>query len=162
MLKNLDEAQQYEVPTMIGRFYAGLIKDPPNVHGQFRTSIHISYLAMFGLTTCPNSVLHFFVTRGGPSVFVQPPHQPVADALENNVEHKLLDQHDGFALKPKKLIERFKENPNPSSDVVARLFVHMKNHVANNEHFTAVKNAPKGQHVDLQPTAGLDIAIYIS
>ena len=139
-----------------------LSKILPNVHGQLKISRRISCLAMFGLATCPNSVLFFFATHGDPSVFVQPPCQPVADALEKNNEHKLLNQHDGFALKPKKLIERFKDNPNPSSDAVSRLFVHMKNHVANNEHFTAVKNAPKGQHVDLQSTAGLDIAIYIS
>ena len=73
----------------------------------------------------------------------------------------MLNQHDGFALKPKKLIERFKENPNPSSDAAARLFVHMTNHVAN-EHCIAVKNASKGQHVDLQPTAVLDFAIFNS
>ena len=62
----------------------------------------------------------YFATRRDPSVFIQPPCQPDTDALEKNVEHKLLDQYDGFALKPKTLIEIFKENPNPSFDVAAR------------------------------------------
>ena len=48
---------------------------------------------------------------------------------------KLLGDHDGFALKPKKLMKKYKENPGDSK-VQGKVFVHMTNfasseHVAN-------------------------------
>ena len=48
----------------------------------------------------------YFATLANDSVFFEPPHF-LEPPPENNT---LLDEHDGFALKPKKLVKNYQDN----------------------------------------------------
>ena len=92
-----------------------------------------------------------FETLGDDSVFVEPPHF-VQPPPENNI---LIDDHDGFALKPKKLVKNCQDNhTDPKTQQM--MFLHMTNHVTT-DHFVASKKN-NGRFVYLEPLAGLDVA----
>ena len=58
------------------------------------------------LDDLPKFCAAYFATLGDDLVFVEPPHF-VQSPPENNT---LLDDHDGFSLKPKKLVKKYQDN----------------------------------------------------
>ena len=94
----------------------------------------------------------YFEILSGYSAFVQHPHF-VQPPPENNT---LFNNHDSFALNLKKLVKKYQYNLNyPKTQQI--MFLHMINHVATDYFVVAKKNI--GRFVDLEPLAGLDVAM---
>ena len=86
-------------------------------------------------------------------VFANPPLRNAVIKEAGNM--KLFDDHDGFVLKPKKLMKKYKDN-HGNSKVPGKLFIHMTNFSAS-EH---VANKNKlGRVVDLAPSSFLDVKV---
>ena len=142
--KNLEEPQRREVATLVGSFYTeahgDCTKDPWSVPN-LKKYLNLGYVKLDDL---PKFRAAYFATLGDDSVFVEPPP-------ENTT---LLDDHDGFALKPKKLLKKYQDNRSDSK-AQGMLFVHMTNHVTT-QHCVAARKKD-GHFVDLEPSPGLDI-----
>ena len=144
--KNLEEPQRYEVATLLGLFYdesrGDHNKEPwsiPNI----KNYLNRGYVKLDDL---PKFCAAYFATLGDDLVFFEPPP-------ENNT---LLDYHDVFALKPKKLVKNHQDNrTDPKTQ--RTLFFHMTNHVAT-EYCVAAKKT-NGRFVDIELSAGLDVAM---
>lgn len=149
--KNLEELQRREVATLIGSFYTeshgDCTKDPWSVPN-LKKYLNLGYVKLEDL---PKFRAAYFATLGDDSVLAEPLHF-VEPPSENT---NLLDDHDGFAFKPKKLLKEYTNNRSDSK-VQGRLFVHMTNHVTT-QHCVAAKKKPDGRFVDLEPSAALDI-----
>ena len=118
------------------------------VDSQPPKNLNLGYVKLDDL---PKFSAAYFVTLGDDPVFVKPPHffQPHP---ENNT---LLDEHDGFALKPKNLVKYYHDNrADPKTQRM--MFLHMTNHVAT-ENCVAAKKS-NGRFVDIEPSSGLDVA----
>ena len=78
------------------------------------------------------------------------------DSAENEATFNLLDHHDGFDLKPKKLVEDYKEK-RTSTTAQYKLFVHTTNFVAT-EHVSGNKRL--GKCDKLQPSSYLHVDMH--
>ena len=101
---NLEEPQNREVATLLGSFYdescGDRNKEPwsiPNI----KNYLNLGYVKLDHLTKFRTD---YFATLGDDLVFVEPTHF-VQLPTENNT---LLDDHDRFALNPKKLVKTTK------------------------------------------------------
>jgi len=150
--KNLKETERREVSTLIGSFYhdshGDRNKEPWSIQN-LKKYLNLVYVKLEDL---PKFRAAYFATLGDDSVFVEPSHA-VEPPQESAV---LLDQHDGFALKPRNLLKQYQDNPKDSK-TQGMLFVHMTNHVATKHCVTALKKNER--YVDLEPSPGLDIAM---
>ena len=150
--KNLEETQRREISTLIASFYSDSRgdsnKEPWSIQN-LKKYLNLGYVKLVDL---PKFRGAYFATLGDDSVFVEPTHavQPLQESAA------LLDKHDGFALKPRKLLEKYQEN-RTDSKTHAQLFIHMTNHVATKHCAAALKKNER--NVDLEPSAGLDVAM---
>ena len=99
-------------------------------------------------------------TQGYDSVFVEPHLIDSSDDDTPKVEDDsvLLDEHDGFSLKPKKLIKEFQQNPgDPKAQ--GNLFSHYTNHTATAHCVASAIEKKNGRLIDLDPTAGLNVEV---
>ena len=104
------------------------------------------------LDDMPKFCAAYFATCGDDSIFTEPVFVD-RSAEDSNGKAPLLDKHDGFALKPRKLVQQYKDNPE-DSQTQGTLFVHMTNH-ASMQHCIASK---KDHHnADLELSSGLDV-----
>ena len=97
--------------------------------------------------------------RGDESIFVDPVEENsviLDDSAENESTPNLIDHHDGFALKPKNLVEEYKEN-RTSTTAQANFFVHMTNFVAT-KHVSGNKRL--GKREKLQPSSYLHVDMH--
>ena len=105
--KHLDKHQRRDVATLIGLFYeeskADCLKEPwalPNIKKFLNIGyVKLDYLATFHAT--------YLEIQGNYSVFVEPPiiDSSSDDTTKVEDDSVLLDENDGFVLKPKKLIK---------------------------------------------------------
>ena len=131
--KNLEEDQRRAVATLIDSFYdesrADYTKETWAI-GNIKKYLDLEFVTLVDL---PKFRAAYLATLGDDSVFADPPlHNAVIKEAGNM---KLLGDHDGFALKPKKLMKKYKDNP-VKSKVQGKVFIHMNNfsaseHVAN-------------------------------
>ena len=149
---NLEETQHHEISTLIASFYNDLRgdsnKEPWSIQN-LKKYLNLGYVKLVDL---PKFRGAYFATLGDDSVFVEPTHavQPLQESAA------LLDKHDGFALKPRKLLGKYQKNCTDSK-TQAQLFIHMTNHVATKHCAAALKKNER--YVDLEPSAGLDVAM---
>ena len=106
--KNLEEPQRREVATLLGSFYdesRGYHNKEPWSIPNLKKYLNLGYVKLDDLTKFHAA---YFSILADDSVFVEPPNfvQPPSD---NNT---LLDDHDRFALKPKKLVKKYQDNHN--------------------------------------------------
>ena len=123
--KHVDEQQRCDVATIIGSFYdeskANCSKElwaVPNI----KKFLNIGYVKLDDLVKFRAAYL---ATQGDDSVFVEPPFidSSADDTPKVEDDSVLLDEHDVFALKPKKLIKKFQQHPgNPKAQ--GNLFRH--------------------------------------
>ena len=159
--KQLCEAQRREVAALIGSFYdesrANPDKDPWAIDN-LKKYLDLGYVK---LDEMPKFRAAYLATRGDESIFADPPFGSATDddsaAGINANGSTLLDQHDGFALKPKTLVEQYQANPGDSK-AQGKLFVHMTNFVST-EHALANKKADN--KVQLEPTSGLNVELTV-
>ena len=101
---NLEENQRREFVTLHGSFYENSCgdrnKEPCSVPN-LKKYLNLVYMKLDEL---PKFLAGYFATLGGDSVFSEP-NQFVQPLSENNT---LLNNHDGFELKPKKLVKTSK------------------------------------------------------
>ena len=148
----MEEPRRLEIATLLGSFHdesrGERNKEPwsiPNI----KKHLNLGYVKLDDL---PKFCAAYFANLGDDSVFVEPPHF-VQPPPENNT---LLDDHAGFALKPKKLVQNYQDNcTDPTTQQM--MFLHMTNHVTT-EH-CVVANKKDGHFFDLEPSAGLDVAM---
>ena len=144
------------VAALIGSFYdnsrANPSKDPWSIDN-LKKYLNLGYVKLDDISKYRAAYL---ATLGDESIFADPIVQSI---FPNDAagESKLLDKHDGFSLKPKKLIAQYCENPGDSK-AQSKLFVHMTNFVCTT-HVTSHKKKSNGDAVQLEPTAGLDVEI---
>ena len=109
----------------------------------------------------PNFCAFYLEPRGDESIFADPPFFITTDddyASDTNANcYTLLDQHDGFALKPKKLVEQYQANPSDSKSQ-GNIFVHIKNLVSTQH---ALANKKSNDKVQLEPTSGLNVEVTV-
>ena len=101
----------------------------------------------------------YLASCGDESIFVDPVEENSAildDSAENEANSNLLDHHDGFVLKPKKIFEEYKEN-RISTTAQVKCFVDMKNFVAT-EHVSG--NKQLGNREKLQPSSYLHVEMH--
>ena len=104
------------------------------------------------LDDLPKFCAAYFATLGDYLVFVEPPHF-VQPPPENNT---LLYDHDGFALKPKKIVKNYQDNrADPNTQQM--LLLHITNQVATDNCVASKKK--NFCFVDLEPSAVLDVAM---
>ena len=103
---NLEERQRREVATTRGLFYDDFCGDHnkelwliPNL----KKYLNLGYANLDDLTKFRAA---YFATLVADSLFVEPPHfvQPTPENIT------LIDDHDGFVLKPKNLVKNYQEN----------------------------------------------------
>ena len=123
--KHLDEQQSRDVDALIGSFYdeskADCSKEPwalPNI----KKFLNIGYVKLYDLAKFRAAYLE---NQGDDSVFVEPPLiDSSADDTLKVVDNSVpLDEHNGFLLKPKKLIKEFQQKPGDPKDQ-SNLFRH--------------------------------------
>ena len=106
--KNLEDPQLRESATLLGSFYdesrCDHNKEAWSI-SNLKMYLNLGYVKLDDLTKFHAA---YFSILGDDSVFVEPPPF-VQPPPENNT---LLDDHDGFALKPKKLFKNYKDNRN--------------------------------------------------
>ena len=161
--KNLKENQRREVSALIGSFYdeskADCSKEPWSLYN-LKKFLNLGYVKLDDLSKFRAAYL---ATRGDDSVFVEPCFidRPANDTPKVEGNTTLLDEYDGFALKPKKLIKEFKDNPGDPK-VQGKLFRHYTNYAAT-AHCVANRKVSiekkSGRHTDLVPTAGLNVEV---
>lgn len=169
--KHLEESERRELVVVIGSFYeeaqADTSKDPWSV-------CNIKNYLDLGFTKLDDIFKYraaYFASRGDDSVFKSPLLKSSTDTPVA-AESKLLDDHDSFSLKPKKLVEEYQDNPGDCT-AQGKLFVHMTNFVCT-EHVIENKKKNSSDHdmilpngtrmtlkakvaAQLEPTAGLDV-----
>ena len=143
---DLEDPHCREVTTLLGSFYdksCGDCNKEPWSIPNLKKYLNLGYLKLDDL---PKFRAAYFATVGDYLVFVEP-------TPENNT---LLDEHDGFSLKLKKLVKNYQDNrTEPKTQQM--MFLHMTNNVTT-EHFVTAKNK-NGRFVDLEPSSGFDVAI---
>ena len=139
--KKLTKAQQDEITTLVGSFYDESWNNPtksPWLVNNLKIFLNLRFVT---LDDVPKFWAAFLVTHGDDSIFCIPPTTPpVVDSASDTNPQSFPDQHNGFTLKPRKLIEKYIANPGDSK-VQGQLFVHMTNFVCR-EHFVANKHFP--------------------
>lgn len=150
----MDEAQRHEVADLIGSFYdasrADRSKDPWSIEN-VKQYLNLGYVKLDDIYKFRAAYL---ATLQDDSLFVEPPFlSPTSDSAIDN--SNLLENHDGFALKPKKLMEEYEENRHDAT-VQAKVFNHFSN-------FTCTKhimdNKKKKSQVQLEPSSGLNVEL---
>ena len=116
--EHLDEQHRRDVAALIGSFYdeskADFSKEPwaiPNI----KKFLNLEYVKLDDLAKFRAAYLE---TQGDGSVFFESPSidSSADDAPKVEDDSILIDEHDGFALKPKKIIKEFQQNPgNPKA-----------------------------------------------
>ena len=94
----------------------------------------------------------YLATKGNDSVFIEPPFidSSVDDTPKVEEESFLIDEHDGFSLKPKKLIKEFQQMPgDPKAQ--GNLFCHYTNHNVTAHSSASVIEKKNGRLIDLVP-----------
>ena len=129
--KYSDEQQHRYVATLIGFFYDDSKADCskelwalPNI----KKFLNLGYVKLDDLAKLRVAYLE---TQGDDSIFVEPPFidSSADDTPKVEDDAVFIGEHDGFALKPKKLIKEFQHKPvNPKAQ--GNLFRHYKNHTA--------------------------------
>lgn len=129
--KNLAEAQRREVAALIGSFYDESRADPekhPWSVGNLKKFLDLGYV---NLVDMPKFRAAYLATRGDESIFVDPPPHDTTDTTARSVTSNstsVLENHDGFTLKPAKLITNYKAKPGDSK-TQGELFRHITNFV---------------------------------
>ena len=119
------------------------------VDSQSQKYLNLGYVKLDDLTKFNYA---YFSILGDDSVFVEPPPFVQPPSVNNT----LLDDHDGFALNPKKLVKNYQDNRDEPK-TKQMVFFHMTNHITN-EHCVAANNK-NGHFVDLEPLDGLDVSM---
>ena len=104
--KNLTEAQRREVAAMIDSFYKESTEDrtkPAWTGDNFKKFMLLGYIKANDVHKFCSSYL---ASKGNESVFVNPPDEGDEETIEDSFD-KLLDEYDGFALKPNKLLKKY-------------------------------------------------------
>ena len=99
-------------------------------------------------------------TRGDDSIFVEPPFidSSADDTPKVEDDDILIDEHDGFTLKPEKLIKEFQHKPgDPKAQ--GKLFLHCTNYTATTHCVASEIEKKNGRLIDLEPTAGLNVEV---
>ena len=147
---NLEEPQRREVATLLGLFndesHGDRNKEPWSITN-IKKYLNLGYVKLDNL---PKFCADHFETLSDDLIFVEPPHfvQPYP---ENNT---LLNDHDGFALSPKKLVKNYQDNCT-GTKTQWMLFLHITNHAATE--YCVAANKKNGSFVDIEPSAGLDV-----
>jgi len=152
--KHLDEAQRREVAALIGSFYdasrVDASKDPWSIEN-VKKYLNLGYVKLDDIYKFRAAYL---ATLQDDSLFVEPPFfSPASDT--DVASSNLLEKHDGFALKPKKLMEEYEENRH-DVNVQAKVFNHFSNFVCTKH---VVDNKKKKSQVQLEPTPGLNVEL---
>lgn len=155
--KKLDETQRREVAALIGSFYeesrVDRSKEPWSINN-IKRYLNLAYTNLDDIFKLRAA---YMATRGDESIFSDPPKESSPSNDSVAAGSKLLDDHDGFALKPKKLIKQYQDNPSDPK-AQGKLFVNMTNfvcteHVAEN----AKRSKEEGKEVPLVPAPHLDV-----
>ena len=104
--KHLDEQQRRNVAELIGSFYDESKADCSKELWELTNIKKLSNLGYVNLDDLEKLRAYYLETRGNDSVFVEPPFidSSADDTPKIEDDAVLLDEHDIFALKPKKLI----------------------------------------------------------
>ena len=156
--KHLDKKQRQDVAALIGSFYdeskADFPKEPwalPNI----KKFLNLGYVKLYDLEKFRAAYLE---TQGNDSVFVEPPFIDISadDIPKVEDDSVLFEKHDGFALKPKKLIKEFQQKPgNPKAQ--GNLFRHYTNHTTTTHCVASAIENKNGHLIDIEPKAGLNV-----
>lgn len=157
--KHLNESERRELVALIDSFYEESRVDLPkapwsvdNIKSYLNLGLKLDGIYKFRAA--------YFATLGDDdSIF----KDPVAEsfAVSAPVESNLLDKHDGFSLKPKKLVKEYQDNPGDYTSQ-GKLFLHMTNFVCT-EHVTASKKARKSSEIEeMTLTSGTRITVKAS
>ena len=131
--RHLKESQFQEVAYLIGLFYKESRADPskrPWCKDNLKR--FLLRLEFVDVKDIPKFRAVYLASRGGESICADPVEENsviLDDSAENEATSNLLDHHDVFALKPKKLVEEYKENGTSTTNQ-DKIFVHMKFFVA--------------------------------
>ena len=139
--KHLNENESCELVVLIDSFYEESRADPLKAPW----SVDMSYL---NLSLKLDDIYKFWAaylsTLGDDSIFKDPVTKSFAASAPAN--SNLLDTHDTFSLKPKKLVKEYQDNPGGCT-TQGKLFVHMTTFVFT-EHVTASKNVMKSSEIE--------------
>lgn len=149
--KHLLEPQRREVAALIKAFYDESLADPskdPWSVDNIKKYLNLGYVK---LDDTQKFRAAYLASLGDESIFVTP---VVEDkAATTSTSSKLLDDHDAFALRPKKLVTHYQGNRSDSK-AQGKLFVHMTNFVCT-EHVTA--NKKREVSLQLEPSPSLNV-----
>lgn len=153
--KHLKEDQRREVAALCQTFYNEALVDPskkPWGVDNIKRYLGLGYVKLDDLFKFRAAYL---ASLQDDSIFMDPvPEDSTTEAASTSNGHSaLLDEHDGFALKPKALIKEYQENRG-DSDAQGKLFRHMANFAAT-QHVVQSKRSQFS--VQLEPTPGLDV-----
>ena len=159
--KHLDEQQRRNIAALIGSFYdeskADFSKEPWSL-SNINKFLNIGYVKLDDLMKFRAAYL---ATKGDDSVFFEPRFIDSSDYDTPKAEDDsvLLNEHNGFALKLKKLIREFQKNP---GDPKAQwnIFRHYTNHTATAYCVASAIENNNGRLIDLEPTADLNVEVY--
>ena len=159
-LKHLYEQQCRDVAALIGLFYeeskANCSKEPWAL-SNIKKFLNLGYVNLDDLV---KFCVAYLATQRGDYVFVEPSFIDSSDGDTPKVEDDsiLLDKHDGFALKPEKLINQFQQNPgNPKAQ--GNIFRHFTKHTATAHCVASDTEKKNGYLIDIDPTAGLNVEV---
>ena len=158
--KHLEEQKPRDVAALIGSFYdeskADWSKEPwalPNI----KKFLNIGYVKLYDLAKLRTAYLE---TQGNNSVFVETTFIDSSADDTTKVEDNdvLLGEHDGFSLKPKKLIKEFQHKPGyPKAQ--GNIFLHYTNYTATAHCVASAIEKKNGRLIDIEPTAGLNVEV---
>ena len=158
--KHLDDQKHRYVAALIGLFYYESKDDcskEPWALLNIKKFLNYGYVKLYDLAKFRAAYL---ATQGNDSVFVEPNLIDISSDDNPKVEYGsvLLDNHDGFALNPKKLINQFQQNPgDPKSQ--GNIFCHYTNHTATVHCVASAIEKKNGRLIDIEPTAGLNVEV---
>lgn len=157
--KNLAEAQRREVAALIGSFYDESRADPekhPWSVGNLKKYLDLGYV---NLVDMPKFRAAYLATRGDESIFVDPPPHDTTETTARSINSNntsVLDNHDGFTLKPAKLITDYRAQPGDSK-TQGELFRHMTNYVSHKYGAEKKKASQLEKDINLEPSGGLNV-----
>ena len=158
--KHLDKQQRRNVAALIVSFYDDSKADcskEPSALSNIKKFLNLGYVKLDELAKFRAAYL---ATQGDDYVFVEPPFIDISDDDTPKVEDDsvLLGEHDGFPLKPRKLIkESQQKSGNPKAQ--GNIFRHYTNHTATTQFVASAIKNKNSRLIDLEPTAGLNVEV---
>ena len=110
---HLDKQQRRNVAALVGYFYDNYKADRPKEPWALPNTKKFLNLGYVKLDDLKKLRAAYLETRGDDSIFVEPPFigSSADDTPKVESNAVLLDKHDGFSLKPTKLIKEFQHKP---------------------------------------------------